>query len=82
VPHPAITLDEITGRDEMLFIRILAMILGALAIAAGLLFVGQGTGVVLWPADSFMLADRTWAIRGAVLAMVGGIVIWLARRGC
>jgi hypothetical protein len=82
VPHPAITLDEITGRDEMLFIRILAMILGGLAIAAGLLFVGQGTGVVLWPADSFMLADRTWAIRGAVLAMVGGIVIWLARRGC
>lgn len=82
MPHPAITLDEITGRDEMLFIRILAMILGGLAIAAGLLFVGQGTGVVLWPADSFMLADRTWAIRGAVLAMVGGIVIWLARRGC
>jgi hypothetical protein len=65
----------------MLFIRILAMILGVLAIAAGLLFVGQGTGVVLWPADSFMLADRAWAIRGAVLTVVGGIVVWLARRG-
>ncbi|WP_404481136.1 hypothetical protein [Novosphingobium sp. BL-52-GroH] len=65
----------------MLFIRILAMILGVLAIAAGLLFVGQGTGVLLWPADSFMLADRGWAVRGAVLAMVGGIVVWLARRG-
>lgn len=66
----------------MLFIRIMAMILGLLAIAAGLLFVGQGTGVVLWPADSFMLADRAWAVRGAVLAVVGGIVVWLARRGC
>jgi len=66
----------------MLFIRIMAMILGLLAIAAGLLFVGQGTGVVLWPTDSFMLADRAWAVRGAVLAVVGGIVVWLARRGC
>ncbi|WP_159975773.1 MULTISPECIES: hypothetical protein [unclassified Novosphingobium] len=66
----------------MLFIRIMAMILGLFAIAAGLLFVGQGTGLVLWPADSFMLADKAWAVRGAVLAVVGGIVVWLARRGC
>ncbi|MYL96840.1 hypothetical protein GR702_03505 [Novosphingobium sp. FGD1] len=65
----------------MLFIRIIATLLGLLAILAGLLFVGQGTGVVLWPADSFMLADRAWAVRGAVLAAVGGIVVWLARRG-
>ena len=65
----------------MLFVRIIAFVFGLLAIAVGLLWVGQGTGVVMWPAESFMLADRTWAIRGAVLAAVGGIVIWLARRG-
>ncbi|MFC0203892.1 hypothetical protein [Novosphingobium soli] len=65
----------------MLFIRFLAMILGLLAIALGLLWVGQGTGVVLWPEDSFMLADRGWAVRGAVLVVVGGIVVWLARKG-
>lgn len=65
----------------MMFIRILAMILGLLAIAAGVLFLAQGTGVLLWPKDSFMLADRGWAVRGAVLAAVGGIVVWLARRG-
>lgn len=65
----------------MLFIRIVAMILGVLAIAMGLLWVGQGTGVVMWPQESFMLADRSWAIRGAVLAAVGCIVVWLARRG-
>ncbi len=65
----------------MLFIRILATILGVIAIVAGLLFVAQGTGVVLWPADSFMLSDRAWAVRGAVLAAVGGIIVWLARRG-
>lgn len=62
----------------MLFFRIVAIILGTLAIAMGGLWVGQGTGVVMWPADSFMLADRTWAIRGAILAVVGGIVVWLA----
>jgi len=65
----------------MLFVRIVAMILGGLAILLGLLWVGQGTGVVMWPAESFMLANRAWAVRGAVLAVVGGIVIWLARRG-
>ncbi|GFM30771.1 MULTISPECIES: hypothetical protein [unclassified Novosphingobium] len=65
----------------MLFIRIVAFVLGLLAIAMGLLWVGQGTGVVMWPAESFMLADRTWAIRGAILAAVGCIVVWLARRG-
>jgi len=64
----------------MLFVRIVAMILGGLAILLGLLWVGQGTGVVMWPAESFMLANRAWAVRGAVLAVVGGIVIWLARR--
>ena len=65
----------------MLFLRIIAFILGLLAAAMGLLWVGQGTGVVLWPADSFMLADRAWAFRGALLAAVGLIVIWLTRRG-
>ncbi|KQM17378.1 hypothetical protein [Novosphingobium sp. Leaf2] len=65
----------------MLFIRIAAMIIGIFAIVIGLLWVGQGTGVVLWPADSFMLSDRGWAVRGAILAVVGGIVVWLSRRG-
>ena len=45
----------------MLFFKIIAFVLGVLAIAMGLLWVGQGTGVVMWPADSFMLADRSWA---------------------
>ena len=64
----------------MIFLRIAAFVLGLLAIAMGLLWVGQGTGVVMWPAESFMLADRSWAVRGAILAAVGCIVVWLARR--
>lgn len=67
--------------SKMVYVRILAFVLGLMAIALGLLWVGQGTGVVMWPEESFMLADRSWAVRGAILAMVGGIVVWLARRG-
>lgn len=65
---------------DVMFMRIIAVVLGTLAIAVGLLWLGQGTGVVQWPAESFMLADRSWAVRGAILAVAGGIVIWLARR--
>ncbi|KPH63375.1 MAG: hypothetical protein E2586_13050 [Novosphingobium sp.] len=65
----------------MLFLRILVILVGLCAIGMGILLVGQGTGVVPWPLDSFMLDDRGWAIRGAVMAAVGGILIWLARRG-
>ncbi|WP_067732038.1 hypothetical protein [Novosphingobium naphthalenivorans] len=64
----------------MLFLRIIAFVFGVLAIAMGLLWVCQGTGVLMWPEDSFMLANRTWAIRGAVLAAVGFIALWLVLR--
>lgn len=61
-------------------LRIVALILGGLTVLMGLLWIGQGTGLVMWPAESFMLADRKWAVNGAVLAAVGGIVIWLGSK--
>jgi uncharacterized membrane protein len=64
----------------MKVLRIVVLVFGFLLIAMGLLWVGQGTGLVMWPADSFMLADRTWARNGLLLAAVGGIVVWLGRR--
>ncbi|QDK32727.1 MULTISPECIES: hypothetical protein [Sphingomonadaceae] len=64
----------------MLFLKILAYAFGALAVACGLLWVCQGTGLLLWPANSFMLDDRGWAIRGAVMVSVGLILVWLAYR--
>ncbi|MBB3939742.1 putative membrane protein [Novosphingobium fluoreni] len=63
---------------DMRFVRIGACIIAVLAIAMGLLWLGQGTGVVLWPSDSFMLQDRTWARNGLLLAAAGAIVLWLA----
>lgn len=63
----------------MRFVRVILFIIGLLAIVMGLLWVGQGTGLVMWPASSFMLADRTWAVNGLILAAVGGIIVWLSR---
>jgi uncharacterized membrane protein len=64
----------------MRFLRVVALIIGILAVAMGLLWLGQGTGVIMWPRDSFMLADRVWARNGLLLAAAGGIVIWLASK--
>jgi hypothetical protein len=55
-------------------------ILGVAAILVGLLWVGQGLGLVRWPASSFMIDMRPWSLRGAVLAMAGLALIVYARR--
>ena len=56
------------------------LILGLLALAVGLLWVGQGTGMVAWPQTSFMINQIQWAGYGAVLGAVGLILIWQATR--
>jgi len=55
-------------------------IVGVAAVLMGLLWIGQGTGLVHWPASSFMLDQRPWATRGAILAVVGVVLILLSRR--
>jgi len=54
----------------------LFLILGFLALAVGLLWIGQGTGVVAWPRSSFMVNQLQWAGYGAVLGAVGLMLIW------
>ena len=56
------------------------LIIGLLALAIGLLWIGQGTGVIAWPSESFMINQIEWAGYGAALAAVGLILIWQARR--
>ena len=36
-------------------------IAGFVALAIGLLWIGQGTGVVAWPRSSFMINQLQWA---------------------
>jgi hypothetical protein len=56
------------------------LIVGVLALLMGLLWIGQGTGHIHWPASSFMIDQRPWALRGAILAVVGLVLILVSRR--
>jgi hypothetical protein len=54
--------------------------LGFAMVLAGCLWIGQGLGMIQWPASGFMLDQRPWALRGAGLAALGVILIVLVRR--
>ena len=60
--------------------RRLLLIVGLLLLALGLLWIGQGTGVVAWPATSFMINQLQWAGYGALVAAIGLILIWQSQR--
>jgi hypothetical protein len=60
--------------------RQLLLITGFLALAIGLLWIGQGTGVIKWPASSFMISQLQWAGYGAALAGLGLVLIWQSKR--
>jgi hypothetical protein len=53
---------------------------GLLAIALGLLWIGQGTGVIAWPPSSFMISQIQWALYGAALAAFGLVLVWQGKR--
>jgi hypothetical protein len=57
------------------------LIVGFLALAIGLLWIGQGTGVVTWPRSSFMINQLQWAGYGAVLGAIGLMLIWQSKGG-
>ncbi|WP_160738430.1 hypothetical protein [Altericroceibacterium indicum] len=59
-------------------LRYLGLIAGIVIALAGTLWMLQGLGLVMWPAESFMLADREWAYNGAVAIVVGLVFIWLS----
>ena len=56
------------------------LLVGVLMLAMGLLWVGQGTGLVHWPQTSFMISQIRWAYYGGALAAVGLAIIWWSRR--
>jgi hypothetical protein len=53
-------------------------IIAAVCVLAGLVWIGQGTGVL--KGSGFMVGDMTWAVIGAVLVVVGIIIGWTALR--
>jgi uncharacterized membrane protein len=60
--------------------RKLLLIVGFLALAMGLLWIGQGTGAIAWPPSSFMINQIQWAGYGATLAAFGLVLIWQGNR--
>ena len=56
------------------------LIIGVAGVLMGLLWIGQGTGLVHWPASSFMIDQRLWATRGVIFAVVGLILIVASRK--
>lgn len=64
--------------------RVILMIIGLLAIVAGLFWAGQGMGYITYMPpgmhSSFMLGDKHWTYYGGAVALVGLLIILYARR--
>jgi hypothetical protein len=58
----------------------LMLLVGIIVLAAGLLFVGQGSGFIPWPASSFMIRQSEWIYYGGAIAVIGILLIVFARR--
>ena len=58
----------------------LMLLIGIVVLAAGLLFVGQGSGLVPWRASSFMIRQSEWIYYGGAIAVIGILLIVFARR--
>ena len=74
--HPLQTLAQAVHSAAM---RLIALMIGIAALLMGLLWVGQGAGMVHWPASSFMLDQRPLIIRGAILAAAGLVLIAISQ---
>ena len=60
--------------------KTLLMLIGIILLAAGLLFMGQGSGYIPWPAESFMISQTNWIYYGGGIAVVGILLAVFARR--
>jgi hypothetical protein len=61
-------------------LRVLLLIAGAFLVISGSFFALQGAGIIMWPADSFMLADASWILYGLLIAAMGAALIYASRR--
>jgi uncharacterized membrane protein len=73
----AVSMNDGLGEKHM---RTALLVIGLLALAMGLLWIGQGTGTIKWPQTSFMISQIQWAGYGVALAALGLIFIWQAKR--
>ncbi|MEO1488588.1 MAG: hypothetical protein AAFR88_04010 [Pseudomonadota bacterium] len=60
--------------------KLLLRALGIALIIFGTMFALQGLGILMWPPQSLMLANRDWALYGSLMATLGALLIWFAGR--
>lgn len=62
--------------------RIVLLLVAAAAVLIGVHWIGQGTGLFVWPSNPVMDNHVEWAYYGAAAAVAGLILVWRAlRRG-
>ena len=51
-------------------------IVGVFLLVQGILYALQGSGIVGWPQESFMVNNTDWIGRGMVIALIGvGLIL-------
>ncbi len=55
-------------------------VIGFLLLAMGLLWAGQGAGIIRWPAESFMISRSQWIYYGGATALVGLVIAIIGAR--
>jgi hypothetical protein len=58
----------------------LLTIVGIILLLAGLVFMGQGSRYFPYPAESFMVGASQWIYYGGGIAIVGLVLLIIARR--
>ena len=57
----------------------LLTIVGIILLIAGVVFMGQGSGYFPYPRSSFMISETRWIYYGGAIAVVGLLIIIVAR---
>jgi hypothetical protein len=70
---------QVIDREYDRCMRITMAVLGILLAAAGLVWIAQGLNLPFAP-RSFMTADRTWIVLGAIAALAGAVLVGWARQ--
>ena len=64
----------------MRFVRAALLTIGIFAAFIGVVWMGQGSGYFPYPKTSFMIDQSIWITRGAMLVVVGALMIIVSRR--
>ncbi len=79
LPAPPHLRKWISERYDRGMRRSALTVFGVLLVLSGLVWIAQGLNLPFAP-RSFMTADRTWIVLGAVAVMAGGALVWRGRQ--